>query len=382
MVRAMENTTTSAIRTVVRNWWGTPAPSFQLRKASERWGRFASGKKRRTLRIAEVIRETPTTSTFVLEPLDREPLEYLPGQHLTLLIEIDGVAFRRCYSFSTSPASENRPAITVKHIPDGRVSSFLAQNLGKAQTIRTAEPSGIFTLKVDPAAARHYVMIAGGVGITPLISMTESVLRAEPGSRVTLLFGNRSEDEIIFRARLESLASEFPGKLDVIHCLDTAPSTWTGATGQLGGAKVIELLGKVDGDAEYLVCGPGKMMESVTAALAGAGIASERIRLERFEYIAPGAVDRPTSSFQVRFAKSGAEIRTVPNEPLLKTALGAGVALDYSCQMGGCGACKVKTRGAKVVMDQPNCLTPQEVEEGYALACCSYPAGDVVVESH
>ncbi len=381
-MRAMENTTSSAIGTIIRNWWATPPPSFQLRKASERWARFASGKKRRTLRIAEVIRETPTTSTFVLEPLDREPLDYLPGQHLTLLIEIDGIAYRRCYSFSTSPASEDRPAITVKHIADGRVSGFLARNLGKAQTIRTAEPSGIFTLTVDPAAARHYVMIAGGVGITPLISMTESILRAEPGSRVTLLFGNRSEDEIIFRARLENLVREFPGKLDVLHCLDRAPSTWTGATGQLGGPKVLELLGTVDSAAHYLVCGPGKMMESVTAALAGAGIPSERIRLERFEYVTPGAVERPSASFQVRFAKSNTEIRTVPNEPLLKTALGAGVALDYSCQMGGCGACKVKTRGGKVVMDQPNCLTPQEVEEGYALACCSYAASDLVIETH
>src|SRR5713226_4748781 len=225
-MRPMQTTMTSALRTIVRNWSGTPAPSFQLRQASQRWSRFTSGKKRRTLRIAEVIKETPTTSTFILEPLDREPLEYLPGQHLTLLIEIDGVAYRRCYSFSSSPASGERPAITVKHITDGRVSGFLTQNLGKAQTIRTADPSGVFTVTPDPAAARRYVMIAGGVGITPLISMTDAILRGEPKSRVRLLFGNRSEDEIIFEKRLANLAAEFPRTLEIVHCLDQSSNGW------------------------------------------------------------------------------------------------------------------------------------------------------------
>ena len=333
-MRTMQTNTTSALRTIVRNWWATPGPSFQLRQASERWGRFGSGKKRRTLRIVEVIQETPTTSTFVLEPLDREPIEYLPGQHLTLLIEIDGVAYRRCYSFSSSPGASERPAITVKHVPDGRVSGFLTRNLGKAQTIRAAEPAGTFTVAVDPEASRHYVMIAGGVGITPLISMTEAILRREPKSRVTLLFGNRSEDEIIFRTRLASLAAEFPNALELVLCLDEAPAGWQGITGQLGGGKVLELLGQgergipgatrsgaagiptaIGGaqprsgehrtgpmrqheeDATYLVCGPGKMMESVTAALAGAGVPNERIRLERFEYVAPSAsADRPSGT--------------------------------------------------------------------------------------
>ncbi len=375
--------TISALSNVVRRWTGTPPPSFKLREASPRWSRFASGKRRRTLRIAEVIPETPTTSTFVLEPLDREPIEYLPGQHLTLLVESEGVAYRRCYSFSSAPGGSDRPAITVKHVPGGRVSEFLTRNLGRAQTLRAAEPSGVFTVKPDPAAEHRYVMIAGGVGITPLVSMTEAILRGEPKSRVRLVFGNRCEDEIVFRARLAKLAAEFPQSLELVLSLDEAPTGWTGATGQLTGAKVLELLGGTDAEARYFVCGPAPMMDGVTAALAAAGVASDRIRLERFEYATPAATtERPTASFRVRFAKSNAEIRTVPGEPILKTALGAGLALDYSCQMGGCGACKVKTTGGKIVMDQPNCLTPREIEEGYALACCAYAAEDLVVDSH
>ncbi len=142
---------------------------------------------------------------------------------------------------------------------------------------------------------------------------------------------------------------------------------------------MIELLGGGDRDASYLVCGPRPMMESVTAALAAAGVPSANVRLERFEYAARGLAPRPSESFRVRFERSGREIRTTPEEPILETALAAGVALDFSCRMGGCGACKLETAAGSVVMDEPNCLSHVERDAGFILACCSYPTSDLVV---
>lgn len=369
----------SVARTVLKNWFGSPPPSVQLRTPSARWGHSPASRKRRTLRVAEVVRETPTTRTFVLEALDRETLEYKPGQHLTVLVEIDGVAHRRCYSFSSCPGI-GKPAITVRHIPDGRVSGFLSGNLEAGQTIRVAEPSGVFTVDPDPAACRHHVMLAGGVGITPLISMTEAILRGEPRSRVTLLYGNRTENEIIFRRRLANLAAEFPRKLDLRYALDTPPAGWSGLCGPLTGARAIEALGGADPEAVYNVCGPEPMMASALAALEGAGVPAERIRLERFAYAAPAsAAERPTEAFTVTFARSGARVRTKPNQPILQAALEAGIELDYSCQMGGCGACKVKTSAGSVLRDEPNCLTPAEAEAGYVLTCCSYASSDLTI---
>jgi ring-1,2-phenylacetyl-CoA epoxidase subunit PaaE len=366
--------------TLWKNWFGTPPPSVQLRTPSARWGLASAGRKRRTLRISEVLVETPTTKTFVLEPLDREPIEYKAGQHLTVLAEVGGVALRRCYSFSSCPGV-GKPAITVKHLPDGRVSGFLARNLEAGQTIRVAEPSGVFTVDPDPAVSRHYVMIAGGVGITPLVSMTEAVLRGEPKSRVTLLYGNRSEDEIIFRRRLANLAAEFPRKLDLRYALDTAPEGWAGLAGPLTGERVLESLGGADPEAVYGICGPDPMMSSAVDALERAGVPPERIRLERFVYAAPAAgAARPSESFTVTFAKSGKRLRTKPGQPILQAAIEAGLELDYSCQMGGCGACKVKTSGGAVVADAPNCLTAAEAEAGYVLACCSYASADLTIE--
>jgi ferredoxin-NADP reductase len=297
-----------------------------------------------------------------------------------VLAEIDGVALRRCYSFSTCPGVDN-PAITVKHIEDGRVSGFLSRNLEVGQTIRVAEPSGVFTVDPDPAISRRYVMIAGGVGITPLVSMTEAILRGEPKSRVTLLFGNRSEDEIVFRRRLANLKAEFPRKLELRYALDTAPEGWAGIRGALTGERILEALGGADPNAFYGICGPDPMMTGAVAALERAGVASERIRLERFAYAAPAAAaTRPTESFTISFAKSGKRVRTKPNEPILRAAIEGGIELDYSCQMGGCGACKVKTTGGTVVADDPNCLTAAEAQAGYVLTCCSYACGDLTVE--
>ena len=354
-----------------------PEPPFEIRTPSRRWGRSARGPEWRLLRVTGVVRETPSTTTFLLEAADGRALGYLPGQHLTLLVEIDGVTHRRCYSFSCAPGAG--PSITVKHVPGGRVSGHLMRNLKAGQILRAAEPSGSFTVRLEPGARRRYVMIAGGIGITPLLAMTEAILLGEPESRVVLLYGNRTEDEIAFRAQLETLAQEFPDTLTVIHALDTPPEAWLGARGPLGGEAVLELLGGGDRDASYLVCGPRPMMASVTAALAAAGVPSANVRLERFEYAARGLAPRPSSSFRVCFQRSGRDVRTTPGEPILDTALAAGVALDFSCRMGGCGACKLETAGGTVLMDEPNCLSQVERDAGFILACCAYPTSDLVV---
>ncbi|EFK97247.1 phenylacetate-CoA oxygenase/reductase, PaaK subunit, partial [sediment metagenome] len=123
---------------------------------------------------------------------------YRAGQHLTVIVEANGARHRRCYSFSSSPLAGGRPAITVKRMADGLVSRHLHDRVRADDTLVVDEPTGNFTVETDPSCTREIVLVAGGVGITPLISMAETVLRAEPGSRVVLLCGNRSEDEIAY----------------------------------------------------------------------------------------------------------------------------------------------------------------------------------------
>ena len=246
----------SSAAAFVRAWFAEPAPTFELRTPSARWGKVAPHAARRELRVVEIVDETPSTRTFVLEPVGTSrPLVYEAGQHLTLLVEIGGVTHRRCYSFSSSPASGLRPAITVRRMPEGLVSRHLHERIRAGDTLVATDPSGQFVLATKPTLERTIAFVAGGVGITPLISLAETLLREEPRSRAVLLCGNRSEDEIIFRERLGALESEFASRLVVRHALDQPPSNWSGVTGALDGAATLRLLGATDADAFY-VCGP------------------------------------------------------------------------------------------------------------------------------
>ncbi len=372
-----------SVAAFVRGWFNEPPPTFELRQASARWGQLKPRTAPRSLRVAEVIQETPSTRTFVLEPAGdgAPPLAYRAGQHLTVIVAANGERHRRCYSFSSSPLAGGRPAITVKRMPDGLVSRHLHDRVRAGDALVVDEPIGNFTVETDPASAREIVLVAGGVGITPLISMAETVLRAEPGSRVVLLCGNRSEDEIIFAQRIARLAADFAPRLAVRHALDTAPDGWTGLRGALDGALVLRALEGRAADA-YYVCGPEPMMRSVCEALTASGVSSDRIHTERFAYASAASTRIPDHSAEITFAGSGRRVTAQAGQTILQAGLDAGLDLPSSCTMGGCGACKLQKTAGTVVMSEPNCLTDNEREAGYILACCAYADTNVVIAGH
>ena len=369
------------IAAFVRGWFNEPAPTFELRTASARWATTQPRHARHALRVAAVIDETPSTRTYVLSAPDggKPALAYRAGQHLTLLVDAGGATQRRCYSFSSSPLSSALPAITVKRAADGTVSRHLHERVHVGDRLTALEPTGDFTPGTDAHAQRHLVLVAGGVGITPLISIAETVLRAEPASRVTLLTGNRNEDEIVFRARLDALAAEFQPRLVVRHALDVAPPGWHGLHGRLDGAQVVGALDLAAADAFY-VCGPEPMMQSVCAALESARVPRDRVHTERFAYASAATTRIPDHSAAITFAASGRRVTARAGQTLLQAGLEAGVDLPSSCTMGGCGACKVRKRAGTVVMSEPNCLGDHEREAGYVLACCAYAETDVVID--
>jgi len=372
----------SSAAAFVRAWFAEPAPTFELRAPSARWGKATPRAVRRELRVVDVVVETPSTRTFVLEPTEAaRPLAYEAGQHLTLLVEIDGVTHRRCYSFSSSPASGHRPAITVKRMAAGLVSRHLHDRIRAGDMLVATDPSGQFTLATKPALERTIAFVTGGVGITPLVSLAETLLREEPRSRAVLLCGNRREDEIIFRERLAALEAEFAPRLVVRHALDQPPTHWSGVGGALDGERTLQLLGTTNVD-EFYVCGPEAMMTDVCSALAGAGVARDRVHTERFAYASVTTTCIPAHSAELTFSASGRRVTARPGQTILQAGLEAGIDLPSSCTMGGCGACKVRKSSGKVVMSEPNCLSDHEREAGYLLACCSYADTDLTIENH
>lgn len=348
-----------------------------VREPNARWARGMARPTLVRLTVVEVIEETPSTRTFVLGGDD---LAYLPGQHLTVVAELGGRSVRRCYSFSSSPVTGGRPSITVKRVEGGDLSNWLHDHVRVGDVLRSTAVSGRFTVEVDAHASRHIGLVAGGVGITPIISMAESVLRGERNSQVTLLYGSRSQSELIFHKRIEALEQEFQNRFHVLLTVDLASSGWTAGVGPINSELVRSAMAENE-IGEWFICGPTPMMNSVVETLEQAGVADERIHLERFEYAEAGKVAMPTKPATLVFAKSERTVPAPVGTTILDAAEAAGIAIPSSCRMGGCGACKVKVEGS-VVTAQPNCLTDQEKADNYALACCSWGDGRVVLSDY
>ncbi|MFO0746403.1 MAG: ferredoxin--NADP reductase [Myxococcota bacterium] len=340
----------------------------------------------RKMRVVEVVRETSDAVSIVLAPVARAvaPPTWRAGEFLTLGVRIDGRLERRAYSICLPPAPGALPAITVKRVAGGLVSSWLVANAEPGLAVEVGGPSGRFVLEPQPAAARHHLLIAGGSGITPLRAILETVLRDEPASRATLVYGNRGAADVIFAAHLDALAEAHPERLASVKVLSEPPSDWTGPVGVLDAAALERLLAADAPSTEYWLCGPEPMMDAARAVLAARGVEAARVRAERFLSLGQTQVGRalPTTAQPVTF-RQGTEVREVlaaPGRTLLEVGLAAGLPMPHSCMLGGCGACRVHLRHGEVAHDAPNCLGADEAAAGYALACVARPLGKVDVE--
>ena len=348
------------------------------------------------LRVREVIKETPDAISIVFDhPADKK-ISYKPGQFFTLIPTVDGKKVRRAYSVCTSPYTDSYPAVTVKRVEGGLVSNFLNDQLRAGDTLEVMEPMGNFTNEPQADKRRHVILLGGGSGITPLMSIAKSVLKQEPNSQVSLVYANRNLESIIFRKGLEELEQAHGNRFTVIHVLDEPPAGWTGPSGLLTPANLPQLLDKLPkgpADAvEYYVCGPEGLMICVDQTLKALNIPKERIHKESFvagkteklvdvPATAGAAATGPAGPREVTVILDGEEHKfTVePDKTILETALDLNIDLPYSCQSGLCTACRGKCLSGKVKMDEDEGLSDAEKEEGYVLICVGHPAADDVI---
>ncbi len=341
----------------------------------------------RRLRVVKVVEETKDAISIYVTEADGSEIQFKPGQFLSVDVEVDGKRLRRAYSLASACLPGVPRHITVKRIQSGRCSNQLNDTVREGDDLRVLGPSGNFTVEPRSVNARHLVMIAGGSGITPIMSIVETILRVERGSRVTLIYGNRGWDDVIFRDRLEALRQESPDRLTVDHVLEHPPEWWTGEQGLLT-ADVLEsrlkaLNLKDDGLQRYFLCGPTPMMEAAHEVLATRGIPPNRIAEERFTSPEARLGSRGSEKTElVVIAKAGREqgVQVEAGQTVLEAALGAGIDMPFSCAMGGCGACRVRLTGGEIQMDEPNCLSRKEREQGYVLTCIGRPLGQCSVE--
>src|SRR5438309_8141353 len=239
------------------------------------------------LRVAEVVPETSEANSirFVIPDELRDRFAFKAGQHLTLRSTIDGEEVRRNYSLCTAPA-DNDWLVTVKRIGGGLFSNWIGDQLKAGDMVEVMVPHGSFTSEFDPANKRHLVGIAGGSGITPVMSLIKTLLREEPSSRFTLFYGNRDSSSIIFLEALAGLKDKHLGRFEIYHFLDQEEQDIALFNGMLNRDRLDEAIPALVPDASevdgWFICGPGPMMDAAEGSLLDRGIEKGRIHIERF----------------------------------------------------------------------------------------------------
>jgi len=343
------------------------------------------------LKVKQVVQETPDAVTLVFEQPETK-LRYKSGQFLTLILSINGEKIRRSYSLCSCASADNYPAVTIKKVPNGKVSGYVTEQMKEGAMVEVMEPLGTFTFEPDYNKKRNIVLIAAGSGITPVFSILKEVLYQEPLSSVFLIYGNRKESAVIFKEALGKLERENEDRFKFVSVLSQPENANYVPKGRLNRSFIIKLLEDFNiplEEAEYFICGPRGMMEEAEDALNLLRVPACQVYKESFASTPPekvhGAVveENQDGPKEVTVIYQGSEYKfPVPTDKsILETALDLDIDLPYSCQSGMCTACMGKCVSGKVHLDDPDGLSDKEIEEGYVLTCVGHPvSNDVVIE--
>lgn len=325
--------------------------------------------------------------TFAVPAELEKQYRHTPGQYLTLRADINGEDTRRSYSI----CSHHRDALEVgiKRVEDGLFSNYAA-TLKVGDALQVMTPEGRFTATIG---GRHcYLLIAAGSGITPCLSIAKSVLQDEPGSVVSLIYGNRQTQSIMFREDIDNLKNTYTDRFMLAHVLSAEKQDAEILNGRIDAAKLkqIHQAGIVNlhaCDAIYL-CGPENMIEQCTTGLTELGVEQDKICFELFttadtQRRTSKTVEKPdnnTSGTPVTIIFDGSErVVQVNDETILAAALKAGLDLPFSCAGGMCCTCRCKVVDGNTAMDLNFSLADWEVEAGFTLACQTRPESNNVI---
>lgn len=357
------------------------------------------------LKIAAIFQETPDVKTFRLTSPNGGPFpfDYLPGQFLNLQLSIDGRRVNRSYTIASSPTRSDACELSIKREPNGLASRFMHDQVNVGDVVKVSGPSGKFTFTGSEAS--EVVLIAGGVGITPIMSILRYLTdRAWPGV-IHFLFVTKAEDDLIFHDEIQWLRRRFP-RLNVCITLTRLPeeSKWSGDRGRATEVLLRRFVPNLNQLPVYL-CGPNEMMDATRDLLTTMGVPASKIQTEAFtgrKMVAPdtefdhalrnetsivsenaASSDSPgaaSAKVKVHFSRSDVHTEADSDETILEAAEAAAVELPYECRSGFCGQCKTRLVKGAVRMNSEDALSPFEKSAGLILACQAHPLSNVVIE--
>ena len=337
--------------------------------------------------------------TFDVPPDLREVFGFTQGQYLTLRTDIEGQDLRRSYSICAG-VDDGELRVGVRKVRGGVFSNWINAHLKPGDSVQVMAPQGRFFVPLDPASKRHHVGIAGGSGITPILSIMKTVLAREPLSRFTLIYGNRQLQSTMFKEELEDLKNRYMTRLVLQHVFSDEQTDAPLNQGVMNRDKIGTFLASVvpaSGIDHVYVCGPFQMNDEAEAALLAAGVPEERIHIERFGVALPANAATTTVGAVLHEAQAGdaeqarivivrdgmqREISFRKGQPsILDAASAAGLEVPYSCTSGVCGTCRAKLLEGEVRMERNFALDKKEVASGFVLTCQAHPLTDRVVLS-
>jgi ring-1,2-phenylacetyl-CoA epoxidase subunit PaaE len=338
------------------------------------------------LRVSAIdeLTEDAVAITFEVPAELRDDYAFVHGQHVSVRGSDD---VRRSFSICTPP-STGVLRIGVKRLAGGAFSDGIVGSLQVGDSLEVMTPAGRFTTDLDPTAAKRYVAVAAGSGITPVLSIMAAVLEAEPGSRVTLVYANRTSRSVMFLDEVHDLKDRFPGRFQILHVLSREQQDVELLSGRLDADRfraIVDAFGLAGAD-DWFLCGPHEMVVDLRQALTDLG--ETRIHTELFHADpAPRApvaalVDGADGAAQVTIRLDGraSDFPLRPDgPPVLEAALDVRGDLPFACRGGVCGTCRAKLVEGTVQMDANYALEPEEVERGYVLTCQSHPTAARVV---
>lgn len=322
--------------------------------------------------VRRVIEETPDARSIVLSvPAElRDKFAYRPGQFLTVRVPSERTgSVARCYSLASSPHTDDELKVTVKRVSGGYGSNWLCDNVDEGSQLHVLPPSGTFA----PGDLRgDFLLFAAGSGITPVMSILKSVL-AHADGRVALFYANRDPSSIIFEAELRGLSERFPGRLTVQHWLESEQGLPTPAG--------IAEFARTHSSRDAYLCGPAPFMQAVGEALRDLGVERSRIHVEEFisltgDPFRPAAPLTDTGNASTVTVRLDGETHTLAwpaSANLVDVMLDAGIDAPFSCREGDCGSCMCSLTAGTVDPGRTEALDPDDVADGYILACQARP---------
>ncbi|MDF2191342.1 iron-sulfur cluster-binding domain-containing protein [Paraflavitalea sp. CAU 1676] len=337
-------------------------------------------------RTARIVQETPDTITIEFNT-GAEKFDYKAGQFINITILVNGAPVTRSYSLSSAPGVDEQPAVTIKKVPGGLMSSYIVDNAENVQHWQVDGPYGAF---IRPLKSQHIVLLAAGSGFTPCFSIAKSVLHHLPTTQLTIIYANRSTEYIIFNGMIEKWIDTFKNRITIIHALSQQAQDMKLPTGELVLSRLNKIIVKklikkhVPGhlpEAHYFICGPSSLIKIQEESLAELAVPSENIFVERFRPDEnPKPVELPQDMHEVmlHFYEQSNLLEVRPGTSILTSALEDRITLPYSCNSGTCGKCTARLTAGAVTMVSNYVLRKEELDAGMILLCQSYPLNDEV----